>query len=264
MQGLPPAVLGDQRNLARVPKAAGSDAAHGFLLVRQRRQGHQLQLSRYLGLHAKTAFVLLHKLRCALTANVATTRLSGVVEIDGGWFGGHVRPENYRLARVDRRRRQHQSGKRRCVVVMRQRGGPTVTAVVKHETEAVPIIRRRVARGSIVHADEARAWDDLHASFEMKRINHREAYSKDGACTNQAESYISRLRRAEIGQHHHIAGPHLGQYAGEMAWREDMRRDATGAQFGACGRLALGHPPSPAWTGYWQRHRRREELRQAA
>ena len=151
MQGLPPAVLGDQRNLARVPKAAGSDAAHGFLLVRQRRQGHQQSsiepLSR---LHAKTAFVLLHKLRCALTANVATTRLSGVVEIDGGWFGGHVRLENYRLARVDRRRRQHQSGKRRCVVVMRQRGGPTVTAVVKHETEAVPIIRHRVARGSIV------------------------------------------------------------------------------------------------------------------
>ena len=127
------------------------------------------QLSRYLGLHAKTAaaFVLpCAKLRCALTANFATTRLCGVVEIDGGWFRGHVRPENHRPARVDRRRRQHQSGKRRCVVVMRQRGGPTVTAVVKHETEAVLIIRRRVARGSIVHADEARAWDDLHATFE--------------------------------------------------------------------------------------------------
>ena len=89
-----------------------------------------LQLSRYLGLHAKTAFVLLHKLRCALMSNAATTQLSGVVEIDGGWFGGHVRPENHRVARIDRRRRQHQSGKRRCVVVMRQRGGPTVTTVV--------------------------------------------------------------------------------------------------------------------------------------
>ena len=55
--------------------------------------------------------------------------------------------------------------------------------------------------------------------------------SEDGTCTNQAESYISRLRRAEIGQHHHIAGPHLYQYAGEMAWREDMRRSATGTQF---------------------------------
>jgi transposase-like protein len=137
---------------------------------------------------------------------------------------------------------------------MRQRGGPTVTTVVKHEAEAVPIIRRRVARGSIVHADEARAWDDLHASFEMKRIDHGQAYSANGACTNQAESYISRLRRAEIGQHHHIAGPHLGQYAGEMAWREDMRRKATGTQFNACGRLTLAHPPSRTWVGYWQRH----------
>jgi len=194
-----------------------------------------LQLSRNLGLHAKTAFVLLHKLRCALTSNSAEIILSGVVEIDGGWFGGHIRPENHRVARVDRRRREHQNGKRRCVVVMRQRGGPTVTAVVKHEAEAVPIIRRCVARGSIIHADEARAWDDLHASFEMKRIDHGQAYSANGACTNQAESYISRLRRAEIGQHHHIAGPHLGLYAGEMPWREDMRRKA-GTQFNACGR----------------------------
>jgi transposase-like protein len=223
-----------------------------------------LQLSRNLGLHAKTAFVLLHKLRCALTSNSAATILTGVVEVDGGWFGGHIRPENHRVARIDRRRREHQNGKRRCVVVMRQRGGPTVTAIVKHEAEAVPIIRRRVARGSIIHTNEARAWDDLHASFEMKRINHSEAYSKDGACTNQAESYISRLRRAEIGQHHHIAGPHLGQYAGEMAWREDMRRKATGTQFNVCGRLALGHPTSRPWVGYWQRHLRKEEHRQAA
>ena len=136
-----------------------------------------LQLSRNLGLHAKTAFVLLHKLRCALTSNSTATILSGVVEIDGGWFGGYIRPENHRVARIDRRRREHQNGKRLCVVAMRQRGGKTVTTVVKHEAEAVPIIRRRVARGSIVHADEARAWDDLHATFEMKRIDHGRAYS---------------------------------------------------------------------------------------
>jgi hypothetical protein len=36
--------------------------------------------------------------------------------------------------------------------------------------------------------------------------NHQEAYSMDGACTNQAEEYFSRLRRAEVGIHHHIAG----------------------------------------------------------
>ena len=60
--------------------------------------------------------------------------------------------------------------------------------------------------------------------FETHRINRSEAYSTDDACTNQAESFFSRLRRAEIGQHHHISGPYLKFYAGEMAWREDNRR----------------------------------------
>ena len=60
------------------------------------------------------------------------------------------------------------------------------------------VIHCRVARGSTIHAAEARAWDDLHASFEMKRINHREAYSKDAAGTNQAESYIDVRRLVSI------------------------------------------------------------------
>jgi hypothetical protein len=50
------------------------------------------------------------------------------------------------------------------------------------------------------------------------------AYSLDGAYVNQAESYFSRLRRGEIGQHHHISG-------------------------GA----ALGHPISRVCAGYSQR-----------
>jgi hypothetical protein len=69
----------------------------------------------------------------------------------------------------------------------------------------VPVIRRRVLGGSTVYADEAPHWDALHADYAAKRINHTLAFSDDGACTNQAESFFSRLRRAEIGQHHHIA-----------------------------------------------------------
>src|ERR1019366_9033889 len=41
MQGLLPAVFRDQRNLACLPEAAGSDLTHGLQSVRQRRQGHQ-------------------------------------------------------------------------------------------------------------------------------------------------------------------------------------------------------------------------------
>jgi ISXO2-like transposase domain len=72
-------------------------------------------------------------------------------------------------------------------------------------------------------ADESSAWDGLHERFEMKRIDHSRAYSFDGACTNQAEEYFSRLRRAETGIHHRIAGAYLLRYAQELSWREDPR-----------------------------------------
>ena len=60
----------------------------------------------------------------------------------------------------------------------------------------------------------------LHAFYNVKRINHSVVFSLDGACTNQAENYFSRLRRAELGQHHHVSGKYLAAYACEMAWRE--------------------------------------------
>ena len=78
---------------------------------------------------------------------------------------------------------------------------------------------------TLVNADEASGWNALETKYERcRRINHQEAYSTGEACTNQAESYFSRLRRAEMGHHHHVSGPYLLRYAQEMAWREDARR----------------------------------------
>jgi hypothetical protein len=92
------------------------------------------------------------------------------------------------------------------------------------KARAQPVGRLLAIYGTIVHADEGSGWDALHGFYETKRINHSIAYSLDGARTNQAESLFSRLRRAEIGTHHHFAGPYLAAYAGEMTWREDNRR----------------------------------------
>lgn len=126
--------------------------------------------------------------------------------------------------------------------------------MVAKESDAIPAIRAKVATGSTVHADEAAGWDLLHAYYDVKRINHSEAFSWDGACTNQAESYFSRLRRAELGQHHHISGKYLAAYAVEMAWREDNRRQANGVLHQMAAGAALGHPVSRVWAGYWQRN----------
>lgn len=110
-----------------------------------------------------------------------------------------------------------------------------------------------VKASSEIHADEATHWDRLHAKFLTKRINHQESYSNGEACTNMAESFFSRLRRAEIGIHHHISGEYLHAYAGEMAWREDNRRVSHGEQYLMVVGAALSHPVSRQWKGYWQR-----------
>ncbi len=212
-----------------------------------------LQLGRDLDVQYKTAFVLAHKLREALSAEQMQVELSGTVEVDGAYFGGTVKQENRKEDRKDRRRVDQQTGKRQSVVVARERGGRTLPIVVAKESDAIPAIRAKVASGSIVHADEAGGWDLLHAYYDVKRINHSQAFSWDGACTNQAESYFSRLRRAELGQHHHISGKYLAAYAVEMAWREDNRRMANGALHEAATGAALAHAVSRMWAGYWQR-----------
>src|SRR6266550_1721458 len=151
-------------------------------------------------------------------------------EIDGGYFGGYVKPANRIENRRDRRLRQYQSGKRKDVVVIRERDGKTV------------------------YADEAGAWNELHGRFTMHRINHQEAYSLDGDIyTNNAESFFSRMRRAEIGHHHHLAGPYLARFAQESAWREDHRRDPNGVQVDRVVALAMRSKPSVDFCGYWQR-----------
>ncbi len=212
-----------------------------------------LQMSRNLDVQYKSAYVLLHKIREVMAAETADATLSGEVEVDGAYFGGHVRPENRKEDRKDRRLKENQTGKRRVVVVMRERGGRTLPFVFRSEDQSVGTIRARVASGTTVYADEASGWDELHAAYETKRINHSIAFEDDGACTNQAESYFSRLRRAEWGQHHHISGRHLHAYAAEMAWREDHRRVPNGTLFTAVVDAALNAPVSRQWKGYWQR-----------
>jgi transposase-like protein len=220
-------------------------------------KGHSaLQLSRDLDCQYKTAFVLSHKLREAIQAEQRNATIKGESEIDGAYFGGYRKPANNVADRVDRRTAEEQTGKRQVVVVIRERKGRTLPFVFKRESDAIPTIRALVPFGASIHGDESRAWDVLHAHYDMHRVNHSVTYSQDGACTNQAESYFSRLRRAELGQHHRIAGPHLRAYACEIAWREDYRRVSNGDQYGLIAGLALHHPHSRnGWRGYWQRRR---------
>jgi transposase-like protein len=213
-----------------------------------------VQLSRDLDCQYKTAFVLAHKLREAMALEVQTGEvLDGHVEVDGAYFGGHVRPENRKEDRKDRRLKENQTGKRRVVVVMRERDGRTLPFVAKQEAEGVELAKENVSRTATISADEASHWDLLHAGWSVDRVNHSLMYSDHGKHTNMAESYFSRLRRMVVGQHHHVSPQYLYQYANHAAWLEDNRRTDNGTLAHIMVSNAMDAPVSRKWKGYWQR-----------
>lgn len=224
-----------------------------FLFVNGVKGVAALHMARDMNINPKSAFVLLHKLREAMAAVVnGAGELSGIVEIDGMYTHKYFRQPNRKAERVDLRTVED---RKQVVVVARERGlGRSRTWVVAKEGDAVPMIRQAVANGTEVHADESDQWNILHASFPMKRVNHSAEFkSEDGGCTNEAESFFSRLRRSEYGIHHRISGSLLHTYATECAWREDHRRVANGTQWNLITAAALHNRKSERWAGYWHR-----------
>jgi transposase-like protein len=216
-----------------------------------------LALSRDLGMSHKACWVLLHKVREAMAEEFRGRKVGGadkVAEVDGAYFGKYIRPANLKENRIDRRRAANRSGKEQSLIIVRERNGRSLPMVFKSESAALAWIKSRIEPGTLVNADEAPAWNSLHSKYEVKRINHQEAYSQDGACTNQAESYFSRIRRAEMGHFHHVSGPYLLRYAQESAFREDARRQSNGEQVRRVTQLALNRAPSIDFAGYYQRH----------
>jgi transposase-like protein len=212
-----------------------------------------LQLSRDLDVQYKTAFVLAHKLREAMATDRPSEPLDGIVEVDGMYNGGHIRPANFKEDRVDRRKAEHQTGTRRVVVAFRQRKGRTLPFVCHQEAEGVELAKIHVSRDAVMNADEASHWDRLHEGWPVERINHSESYANGEICTNQVESYFARLRRMIRGQHHHVSPKYLAQYANHAAWLEDHRRMSNGALVSRIVALSLAAPVSRQWKGYWQR-----------
>ncbi len=118
-----------------------------------------LAMSRDLGLSYKAAFVLCHKMREAM-AQEMKGRVIGddcaEASIDGAYFGGYVKPANLREDRKYRRLWKNQSGKRQCVVIVREHGGQSLPAVFKTEGAALAWIKSRVQPGTVLPASGGR------------------------------------------------------------------------------------------------------------
>src|ERR1700733_8946301 len=71
-----------------------------------------LALSRDLDMSHKACWIMLHKLREAMAEEFKGRKIGGegkVAEVDGAYFGGYIRPANFREHRIDRRLARNQT-----------------------------------------------------------------------------------------------------------------------------------------------------------
>ena len=165
-EGLRRRVQRDVRDHPGQPQAQLQDAAAGARAVRPLGEGQG-----GVPAQARAGSGLQDRLRPAPQAARAVAalrigvRLDGVVEMDGMYVGGHVRPKNEKAKRVDRRIAENRTGKRMAVMVLRERAGDNMTLAVAVPGEtgdvAWHLTRNHVARTALLRADQHPAYDEL-------------------------------------------------------------------------------------------------------
>lgn len=250
-----------------------------------------LQMSRLLGIQAKSAATFEGKLKEVLIKRSDRSLLKGIIHVDGGHFGGKPRKARRRrkitpdevMERVNQPRsakRKRRGGyslvnwnkkaNKRVTFVLREldtEGRKAVKTIVcigktENETDALAFILRYVEKGSTIMSDENAAYSKLNAlGYKHMTVQHAVEYStEDGVSDNQAESFFSRLRRMEYGTTHRITPTYLMDYSQEMAWREDTRTMTTLEKITGLLKKSNRNGLSEWWRGYWQGNRRGKEI----
>ena len=208
-----------------------------------------------LGVQYKTVFLWMHKIRNEINDRLKGLQLSGEVEIDGSYYGGHIRPRNQKKERKDNRRIFYKSSRRKmCVVAARERGGSIIPWIAQSEGAARPFISGALASDAVIFADQYPGWSAFRAQHQMFTINHKLAYYTAEACTNAVESFFNNLRMTEH-VHGHISNRYLDLYAADTAWR--LSRNGKAKDWGIRDIFAvMVREGKSALTGYFQGKRR--------
>src|SRR5579859_6817012 len=169
------------------------------------------------GINRNSAILFYHKLReiIAHELDVATPSLSGAIEVDESYFGGHRKGKRGRGA----------AGKVPVFGLLKRNG--LVHAVMIASTQSdvlVGIIRKHVQPDSVVYTDSYRSYDVLDVSeFHHRRINHRDAFVQ-GKHThiNGIENFWSQAKR-HLRRYNGIPRHHFHLFLKEAEWRFNYR-----------------------------------------
>jgi transposase-like protein len=241
------------------------------------------------GVWIRAVFMNYHKIREAIYETRDLTPLTGRVQIDGGHFCGKPRRPRVRQQVtsqiVNNKLRNRKASmipqgqtprmeswnaekfkNRRIAIVMRQVGekgegaSRTIVAIARNENanSVTPLVEQYVAPHTELWTDSGNGYSKLNPKqhYTREAVTHSKEYCRDdGVNNNQAESYFSRLRRAEYGIYHGMRKNYFAFYANEFAWRADTNKKTLADKFNDVMGKIFKCGPSKAWCGYIQGHR---------
>lgn len=212
---------------------------HAIYLVSATRCGISAkQLERELGVTYKTAWRMFNKIRSLLKFDDGDGPLSGRVEADETYIGGH--------RRGTKRGRPGPDSHKAAVFGMVERGGKVVAVTVPNvkKVTVMPHIEKRVLPSSMVYTDELKSYDTLAAKgYGHERVNHSaDVYVAGDAHVNTMEGFWSLLKRGIGGVYHSVSTKHLQSYLDEYSFRYNHRRDPKGMFNAFVGRIEKAAP----------------------
>ena len=156
------------------------------------------ELQRQLGVTYKCAWRMAHEIRKYMGQVDGDDNLSGHVEIDETFVGGHLPRSKGR--KLDNKVK---------IFGMVERKGNVMTRVVPDLTERTlgPIIDEKIDKGTTVSSDEWKAYKDLQENgYKHGTVKHGvKEYVNGIHHTNSIEGFWSQIKRSIRGTHVHVS-----------------------------------------------------------
>jgi transposase-like protein len=206
-----------------------------YLICNAKKGVSAKQIQRALGFGSyRTAWMMMHKIRHAMSDPQFNKPLTGTVEADETYYG----PNPNRDSKGNLKEKGYRKGSSKSpILALVERGGQVRTKVLATVTpkNLRDFVFDNVSRQATFNTDESHLYRPIRRAFKSHGsvVHRKKQYAKhnaDGTVShvNTAESFFSLLKRGLAGSFHHVSKEHLFRYCNEFTFRWNNRHVTDG------------------------------------